>query len=219
MNTNIVILLVIVAAAGVGAIIYFNYRSQRKRAEAMAQIAAELKLVFTPEGDETVMSEHAAFHLFLQGRSKKVRNLMRGTVRDLHVSIFDYQYTVGAGKHQHTWNQTVISFELQGRNLPAFTMRPENVFHKLGSMMGYQDIDFEISPGFSKKYLLRGPDDAAIRSVFTSRALIFFESEPGLCVEADGRKLIVYRHSVRVKPELIRESVEKGVQVACLFQR
>jgi len=85
--------------------------------------------------------------------------------------------------------------------------------------MGYQDIDFEISPGFSKKYLLRGPDDAAIRSVFTSRALIFFESEPGLCVEADGRKLIVYRHSVRVKPELIRESVEKGVQVACLFQR
>ena len=48
------------------------------------------------------MSEHAAFHLFSQGRSKKIRNLMRGTVRDSNLSIFDYQYTVGAGKHQHT---------------------------------------------------------------------------------------------------------------------
>lgn len=219
MNTSIAILLAVAAAAGVGAIIYFNYRSQRKRAEAMARIAGDLKLAFTSEGDETVMSEHAALHLFMQGRSRKVRNLIRGTVRDRHVSIFDYRYTVGGGKHQHTYSQTVVSLQPQGRNLPTFTMRPENVLHKLGSMMGYQDIDFEISPGFSKKYLLRGPDDAAIRGVFTSRVLTFFESEPGLCVEADGRKLIVYRHSVRVKPELLRESVEKSVRIAGLFER
>ena len=219
MNTSIAILLVLVGAAGVGAVIFLNHRSQKKRAEAMERIAGELKLVFTPEGDETVMSEHSALHLFLQGRSKKIRNLIRGTVRDLNVSIFDYQYTTGAGKHQHTWSQTVISLQPQGRNLPAFTMRPENVFHKLGSMMGYQDIDFESNPVFSKKYLLRGPDDAAIRSVFTSRVLMFFESEPGLCVEADGRKLIVYRHSARAKPEVLRESVEKGIQIAGLFQR
>jgi hypothetical protein len=219
MSTNIAILLVIAAAAGAGAVVYLSRRSRERRAEAMARVAAELKLVFTPEGDETVASEHAALHLFMQGRSKKIRNLMRGAVRDLHVAVFDYQYTVGSGKHQHTWSQTVISFQIQGRNLPAFTMRPENVFHKLGSMMGYQDIDFEVSPVFSKKYLLRGPDDAAIRSIFTSRVLMFFESEPGLCVEADGRKLIVFRHSVRVKPELLRESVEKSVQIAGLFQR
>jgi hypothetical protein len=219
MNTNIAILLVLVGAAGVGAVIFLGYRSQKKRAEAMALIAGELRLAFTPEGDETVMSEHAAFHLFMQGRSRKIRNLLRGTVRESNIAIFDYQYTVGAGKHQQTHSQTVISLQLQGRNLPVFTMRPENVFHKLGSMMGYQDIDFESNPLFSKKYLLRGPDDAAIRGVFTSRVLMFFESEPGLCVEADGRKLIVYRHSVRVKPEILRESVEKSIQIAGLFQR
>jgi hypothetical protein len=219
MNTNIAVLLILVGAAGVGVVIFLSRRSQKKRAEAMAQAAGEMKLAFTPEGDETVMSEHAAFHLFMQGRSRKIRNLIRGTVRELNTSIFDYQYTVGAGKNQHTYSQTVISLQLQGRNLPVFTMRPENVFHKLGSMMGYQDIDFEINPVFSKKYLLRGPDDAAIRSVFTSRVLMFFESEPGLCVEANGRTLIVYRHSVRAKPEVLRESVEKGVHIAGLFQR
>ncbi len=218
MHQNIAILLVIAVAAGVGAALYFSYRLQRKRSEELARVAAELRLSFTPEGDETAMSEHAALHLFSQGRSKKIRNLMRGTVRDSNVAVFDYQYTVGAGKNQHTWTQTAISLHPPGRSLPAFSMRPEHVFHKLGSMMGYQDIDFESNPAFSAKYLLRGPDEAAVRNVFTGRVLMFFEAEEGLCVEADGRALIVYRHSKRIKPEALREFVEKGIRIAGLFQ-
>jgi hypothetical protein len=86
-------------------------------------------------------------------------------------------------------------------------------------MMGYQDIDFESNPAFSKKYLLRGPDDAAVRSAFTMRVLMFFEAEEGLCVEGDGRALIVYRHSTRVKPEALREFIDKGIRIAGLFRR
>lgn len=204
---------------GIGMIFVLGRRLEKKRAEALAQVAGELRLVFTPEGDETLMSEHGAFHLFSHGHSKKIKNLMRGTARDLNIAIFDYQYTVGGGKHRQTWSQTVISLQLQGRMLPAFSMRPEQVWHKVGSMMGYQDIDFESNPDFSKKYLLRGRDEAAVRSIFTNRVLMFFESEPGLCVEAEGRALIVYRHSVKVKPEDFRAFMDKGVQVAGFFER
>jgi hypothetical protein len=219
MNQNMVILLALVAAAGVGAALYFSHHLQKKRAEQLARIAAELRLAFTPEGDETAMAEHAGLHLFAQGHRKKIRNLMRGSVRDSSVAAFDYQYTVGAGKNQHTWTQTVVSLHPQGRNLPAFSMRPEHVFHKLGSMMGYQDIDFESNPVFSKKYLLRGPDEAAVRNAFTMRVLMFFEAEDGLCVEADGRTLIVYRHAKRIKPEALREFIDKGLRIGALFQR
>jgi hypothetical protein len=219
MNTNIAILLGLAGAAVAGAVIYIGRRGRMKRADEMARVAAELRLAFTPEGDETTMATHAGLHLFSHGRSKKARNLMRGSVRDSNVSIFDYQYTVGGGKNQHTYRQTVFSVQMEGRNLPAFSMRPENVFHKLGSMMGYQDIDFEGNPVFSKKYLLRGPDEAAIRSAFTSRVMTFLESESGLSVEADGRTLIVYRHSRSVKPEAVREFVETGMRIAGLFQR
>jgi len=204
---------------GIGMIFVFSRRLEKKRAEALVQVAGELRLVFTPGGDETLMSEHGAFHLFSQGHSKKIKNLMRGTVRDSNVALFDYEYTVGGGKHRHTWSQTVISLHLQGRMLPAFSMRPEQVWHKLGSMMGYQDIDFESNPDFSKKYLLRGRDEAAVRNIFTNRVLIFFESEPGLCVEAEARTLIVYRHSAKVKPEAFRGFVDKGIQVAGFFER
>lgn len=219
MHQNMIILLVLCAAAVVGVVLFLSYRADRKRAEALARIAADLRLAFTAEGDETAMAEHAGLHLFSQGHSKKIRNLMRGAVRDSNVAVFDYRYTVGAGKNQHTWVQTVVSLRPQGRSLPAFSMRPEHVFHKLGSMMGYQDIDFETNPAFSKKYLLRGPDEAAVRNAFTGRVLMFFEADEGLCVEADGRTLIVYRHSKRIKPEALREFVEKGMRIAGLFQR
>jgi hypothetical protein len=219
MQTNVAILIGLAGAAVAGAAVYLGRRGRMKRVDEMARVAAELRLAFTPEGDETTMAAHAGLHLFSHGRSKKVRNLMRGSMRDSNVSIFDYQYTVGGGKNQHTYRQTVVSIRMEGRNLPAFSMRPENVFHKLGSMMGYQDIDFESNPVFSKKYLLRGPDEAAIRSVFTSRVLTFLESESGLCVEADGRTLIVYRHSSSAKPEALREFMERGMRIADLFQR
>lgn len=219
MNQNIVILLALLAAAGVGAAMYLSHRLQKKRAEHLARVAGELRLSFAAEGDETAMSEHASLHLFSHGHSKKIRNLMRGTIRESSVAVFDYQYTIGAGKNRHTHTQTAVSLHPQGRNLPAFSMRPEHVFHKLGSMMGYQDIDFETNPAFSKRYLLRGPDDAAIRSAFTMRVLMFFEAEEGLCVESDGRTLIVYRHSKQVRPEALREFVDKGLRIAALFQR
>jgi len=40
--------------------------------------------------------------------------------------------------------------------LPFFELKPENTFHKIGQVFGYQDIDFEAFPNFSKGYLLRG---------------------------------------------------------------
>jgi hypothetical protein len=218
-NTNIAIFLGLAGAAVAGTVVYLSRRGRMKRADEMARVAAELRLAFTPEGDETTMAAHAGLHLFSHGRSKKVRNLMRGSVHDSSVSIFDYQYTVGGGKNQHTYRQTVVSVQKEGRSLPAFSMRPENLFHKLGSMMGYQDIDFESNPVFSKKYLLRGPDEAAIRSAFTSRVLTFLEAGSGLCVEADGRTIIVFRHSSSVKPEALREFMETGIRIAGLFQR
>jgi len=219
MHQNMIILLVLGAAAVAGAGLFLSYRLDRKRAEALARLAADLRLAFTPDGDETGLSEHAALHLFSQGHSKKIRNLMRGRVRDSDIAVFDYRYTVGAGKNRHTYSQTVISLHPQGRGLPAFSMRPEHVFHKIGSLVGYQDIDFETNPAFSKRYLLRGPDEAAVRNTFTMRVLMFFEAEEGLCVEADGRTLIVYRHSKRIKPEDLREFIDTGMRIADLFQR
>ena len=117
--------------------------------------------------------------------------------------------------------QTVIWFRSTQLSLPSFVMRPEHVFHKIGSAFGYQDIDFEsnrTAADFSKKYLLRGGDEHAIRSLFKDNVLDFFATHPGkLVLEGRDERLILYRPMQLIRPENISVFLEEGLEVFRLF--
>ncbi len=72
--------------------------------------------------------------------------------------------------------------------LPNFTLRPENLFHKIGQVFGYQDIDFDSHPEFSKRYLLKGENESEVRSTFSADTLAFYESDQKLSTEDAGRR-------------------------------
>jgi hypothetical protein len=84
--------------------------------------------------------------------------------------------------------------------------------------LGYQDIDFESRPDFSKAFLLRGSDEARIREVFDDEVLEFFEGTTGVCVEGGGEQLIYYRGSKKVEPANIRSFMDEGFKVYLLFR-
>src|SRR5262249_27072956 len=153
---------------------------------------------FAPKDDRGLLDSHKSFHLFSQGHAKKISNILRGASGDLAVMIFDYTYTTGSGKSSSTWRQTAIGFRVTAPTLPAFSLRPESFFDRLGKLFGYQDINFEEHPIFSRSYLLRGPDEAAIRDAFTEDVLTYFEENRGLSTEANGDHLLYYRHNKRV---------------------
>lgn len=119
--------------------------------------------------------------------------------------IFDYKYTTGDGEDSKDHRQTVAVFQLAGKTLPGFLLKPENLLHKIGSVFGYKDIDFEESPEFSRRYLLRGDDEKAVRSLFKPWVLSFFEQKPGWSVEGRGPWLVIYRQDKRLNPERFRE--------------
>jgi hypothetical protein len=160
-----------------------------------------------------------SFHLGSQGHSKSVTNLLRGRSNNLEVAIFDYRFVTGSGKHKHTWNQTVISFRFDGPALPTFSLRPENFGHKIGKWFGYQDINFESHPDFSRKYLVRGSQEQAIRELFTTKVLDYYQDKSGLSTEGSGNTLLFYRHAKRVQPPAIRSFMEEGFEVLLLFHR
>jgi hypothetical protein len=206
---------VVTVMAAIG---YLAYRFEQKRVEALRQVAAELKFDFFPHGDSRFQRELDGFHLFDQGRARTIRNLMRGTTADLDVAVFDYSYLTGSGKHRHTWRQTVACFRFDRGRLPSFSLRPESVFHKVGAWLGYQDFDFASHPTFSKKYLLRGRDEEAVRRLFPDAVLEFFEERRGLCVEGAGGRLLMYRHAVRVDPAAVRSFLEEAFGVLAQFR-
>jgi hypothetical protein len=197
---------IIVAAVGgglalTGAILYAAATRERKRAEALADSALRMGFTFLAKVPAERLAALGDFHLFKRGHSGKARNLMEGKSGDLMVTLLDYQYTVGGGKDSHTYHQTVALFSGVGAGLPEFTLAPEHIWAKLGGLLGYQDIDFEASDEFSKRYLLRGPDESAIRAAFGAHLLGFFAQNLGWSVEAKSGALAVYRAGKRVKPE------------------
>jgi hypothetical protein len=112
----------------------------------------------------------------------------------------------------------VACFQFEGPALPTFSLRPEHVWDKIGFWFGYQHIEFGSHLGFSRNYLLRGNDEAAIRRVFTDAVLAFYEQNPGLSTEGSGNLLLFYRHSVRVGPEGVCPFLDEGLKVLSLYR-
>lgn len=191
----------------------FTYFYEKNRREILEYIATHLGFSFSKIGREHTQSQHANFELFSQGRRKKIINEMWGTHDDNQISIFGYRYTVGSGKSSTTFNQTVISIKCDKFCTPHFELKPENIFHKIGQVFGSEDIDFDAFPDFSKKYLLKGKNEVKIRELFTSEVISFFEWNLGLCVEAQGNILIVYKQNIRCKPDDIRDFLKNGKTV------
>ena len=185
----------------VGGIFVVSQQMEKQRTEALAAAAQAMGFAFEPAGDLAVMKGFGDLPLYDRGHSKRVRNVMSGKAGDRDVKLFDYRYTTGSGKNSHTWSQTVAMFPQGATGLPDFLLAPENIFHKIGQAFGYQDIDFDSSPDFSSHYLLRGPDEMAIRSAFGAEALAYFGQERGWHVEVAGGNVGVYRSDKRCKPE------------------
>ncbi len=213
------IYIVIIIIVLFGIIIYASYAVEKKRTEGMQRVATQLGMNFSA-GDIGLMStlrSTGEFSLFSQGHSQRIKNVMSGTRQNIDATIFDYTYVTGHGKNRHTHQQTVLAMKLDKGFFPKFSLKPESIFHKVGTIFGYQDIDFENHPAFSSKYLLRGVDENSIRSLFTGTVIAFYESEPGFCTEGEMNQVLFYKHGVRVKPENIRPFLDKGLRLLAIL--
>jgi len=104
-------------------------------------------------------------------------------------------------------------WELDDAVLPQFTLTPEGWLSRLGQVFGMQDIDFEDAPEFSKAYRLKGPDETAIRTLFTPEIRQFFAVTPGQQVGGGGRFLLWWLDGRLPNAEQLDEWLERGDQV------
>ena len=188
-------------------------RADKLRIDQIKKIANLLKLSFSDEGNQSIIKGLSEFHLFSQGSSKEITNMIHGNYRNHEFALFDYEYVVEGSESNSSYKQSVIWFHSENLCLPNFALRPENLFHKIGGVLGYQDIDFESHPKFSKTFLLRGNDEPKIRDIFKNEVLNFFESLEEISVEGGDNQLILYRHQLRLMPEELEQFMDEGFQV------
>ncbi len=212
MGFGIAIVLGVLAIIAIA--IYFSWLYEKKRTQQLQEIAQQMSLTFNPAGTLADLNEFQRLGIFKLGSGRKVANLLYGETDEVAIRIFDYQYTTGSGKNTHTHKMTIAALESPRLEvLPEFSMRPENLFDRLGSMLGFQDIDFDEHPEFSRLFVLKGPDEAAIRQSFRPAVLDWFAARPGICVEAIPGRLIYYRSSRRAKVEDYPKILGEAYQV------
>jgi len=196
----------------VGGAIYWSYVANKRRTAAFKEQADQMGLQFVDDPDGQAYHQFDNFKLFSRGHARRMTNLVEGDSGDVKISIFDYRFTTGSGKNSTTHNQTVIALVSQQLRCPEFSMRPQGFLDKIGSAMGFQDIDFDTHPEFSKLFVLQGPEEAAIRSYFTPPVLEFFESHANNSLEACNDTMFFYRARTLRKPEELKDLLAQAYE-------
>jgi hypothetical protein len=165
----------LLAIALIAAIVCGLVYLYKKRRQDLELVARQLKLNFSPKGDNSIGPMLSNLEFFMYGERCDVSNLMRGQIKrngkPVTVAIFDYSYTIcksrstefslnedsvsiESNSDTEHFGQTVLVFYDESLDLPGFSLRPEHLWDKLANFMGYEDINFDRFPDFSKGYRL-----------------------------------------------------------------
>lgn len=192
-----------------------------RRSQEFAEIAYRIGVDFSPEDDWGLINLLSDFKLFRRGIRKSITNVLRSQdgLLQTDLRIFDYQYTISTGKTSKRFRQTVFFADSRQLGLPEFRMKPEHFLHKIGALLGFDDINFEAFPEFSRQYYLKSSDEQYLRATMHDGILRFFSVEKGWRVEGVNYYLIFYKKDVLLPPQEIKQFYDKGLHVFELFRR
>jgi hypothetical protein len=189
----------------------------RQRTQDLRRAARELRFTFSPYGDMDTFEQLSAFPLLSKGSATQISNVMHGVADGLEVKVFDYEYQIGSEESLEDKRQTVICMRSPELDIPEFSLRPKNLFHKIAAFFGYPEVVVDGHPLFSKSYILRGQDGPAIRKLFHEDVLSYFERSSNFSAEGNGSQFLLYRAGKFVQWDEVRFLVQQGFEVLEMF--
>lgn len=137
------------------------------------------------------------FHFFEIRPIERKSNTLKGVFKKINMSweISDVTFNEGDAFSAETFNTTLMVLKIN-REIPVFAMekegRLEKIFDRVMALTGFKDIDFEMYPDFSKRFLITGKEEAKIRSFFTDDLIRFFENNQIYHIESNGEAIIIF---------------------------
>lgn len=159
------------------------------RGQQMQAASVQIGFNFRHRAELTALPFLAGFELF-EGYSLKVENLMTRKSGREDVAIFDLVYRNAGGTT--TSRQTMAAIVSGELDLPTFYLRPEGAIETVLNAVSRVDIDFAERPDFSRKFMLYGDDELAIRVSFDASKFDFFEKNSSLSVAGSGTLILLY---------------------------
>ncbi|MFS8815337.1 hypothetical protein NW811_08585 [Synechococcus sp. R60.4] len=195
-------------------VVYLGDYLEKKRREALEQVARSLGMSSSAELPEGIRSRllQAGFELFQRSGARFYNSMFKRLNDGTEIAIFDYSWKASRRRRRERgYYFSVFWAYCEDLRLPHFRLHPEvPLFHDVAKAFGMQDINFENHPDFSRRYLLRGEDEAKIRLRFHPSFLNFLEQHPPCCAEGSGPQLIVWRDDQQVSPEKMADWLRFG---------
>lgn len=164
------------------------------------------------------------FHFFEIRPIERKYNCLKGTYKESNVAweVADVTFNEGNAFTAETFNTTLMILKLN-KKLPIFTMEKEGVLEKIidrvMAFTGYKDINFEMYPDFSKKFLLMGPNEDEIRSFFTDEIIQFFENHQIYHIESNGESMVIFDKIKLARTDETISFIDYGKELASLLHK
>ncbi|MGY3170560.1 hypothetical protein ACVW0R_002640 [Thermostichus sp. MS-CIW-15] len=197
-------------------VVYLADYLEKKRREALEQVARSLGMSFSAELPEGIRSRllQAGFELFQRSGARFYNSMFKRLNDGTEIAIFDYSWKASRRRRrrEREYYFSVFWAYCEDLRLPHFRLHPEvPLFHDVAKAFGMQDINFENHPDFSRRYLLRGEDEAKIRLRFHHSFLNFLEQHPPCYAEGFGPQLVIWRdYPPPVTPEKMADWLRFG---------
>jgi hypothetical protein len=207
----IAVLVVGVILAGV----IFNFILERRRREALAELALRLNLDFDAGQDDGIPGRFGFLKQLDQGDNRYATNVISGTFQQNEVLAFDYHYETYStdSKGNRTTNHHWFSFFILTlpASFPDLTIRRENFFTKVAEVFGYQDIKFE-SAEFSRTFCVRSPDKKFAYDVCNAPMMEYLLANRDLSVEIEN-EVIALAFTSRLAAEEFEHNLRRLAEI------
>ncbi len=119
-------------------------------------------------------------------------NVIRGLYPESGITWMtcDVTFDEGALIGAEVYQATIQVLDLP-RELPVFVLEREELLDKLFVISGYDQFDYSVFTDFSTKFVLKSPDEEAVRRFFTPERIAFFDTHEIYHVESSGGALLV----------------------------
>jgi MFS superfamily sulfate permease-like transporter len=162
-----------------------------KRQVAIEKTAMQSGATFDPSKESSV-AIFRQFPLFTGAKIRYRENTVTKVIDEVKVEITDLVGTQLTHLSESNLEETVMLISKLPVRLPDFILEKEYIFDAFTELAGYKDIDFKDHPRFSSHYLLKGKEEARVRTVFDSNLISLLESNLQYYIECRNNVLLVH---------------------------
>ncbi len=181
-----------------------KYLTRRQR--QISETATELDWNYSP--NRLLKLSFLNDFLYFENKSiVQISNRIDSPLGDF--SAFDIEFSEGAFIAREVVRSTMLYFQLP-EPIPSFTLDREGLLERIYHLAGYNDIDLDKFPDFSRRFFLQGEKNQDVISLFNTELVLFFESHDYYHIECNGGGVLVMQKERLASVKEIKAMVAYG---------